>query len=262
MTEADRIRCEYQRRARELPEDAYALTRPVNLYFAQQRVRHALALLGRENAFPLGGKRVLEVGCGGGGWLPTFEAWGVRRDDLAGIDLDEARVERARRLLSADYNESGKLQAPGADLRLGDAATLPWDNAAFDLVVQSTVFSSVLDSAMKWSIAFEMLRVLKPGGFLLWYDFRFNNPWNPHVRGVGLPEIESLFPNCRRRVRRVTLAPPLARKLVPLTWIGSQVLEGLGFLNTHYLGVFRKVEASEIDSGGAQKCHSTGGILP
>jgi hypothetical protein len=42
----------------------------------------------------------------------------------------------------------------------------------------------------------------------------------------------------------VTLAPPLARRLVPLTWIGALALEGLRFLNTHYIGVFRKVEAS------------------
>ena len=133
--------------------------------------------------------------------------------------------------------------APGADVRLGDASALPWDNAVFDVVVQSTVFSSVIDAAMKWSIAGEMLRVLKPGGFILWYDFRYNNPWNPHVRGVGWREIKSLFPDRRRRLRRATLAPPLARRLVPLTWIGSLALEGLRFLNTHYIGLFRKGEA-------------------
>lgn len=226
-----------------MPEDAYALTRPVNLFFTQQRVRHALALLGREKALPLRGKRVLEVGCGGGGWLPAFEAWGVRRGDLAGIDLDEERVARARRLMSADRDEDGAMLAPGADVRLGDASALPWDNAVFDVVVQSTVFSSVIDAAMKWSIAGEMLRVLKPGGFILWYDFRYNNPWNPHVRGVGWREIKSLFPDCRQRLRRATLAPPLARRLVPLTWIGSLALEGLRFLNTHYIGLFRKGEA-------------------
>ncbi len=244
MTEADRIRCEYRRRARELPEDAYALTTPASLFFAQQRVRHALAFLACEKALPLRGKRVLEVGFGGGGWLPVFEAWGVHRGDLAGIDLDEGRAARARRLLSAERDDAGGLLAAGADVRSGDASTLPWDDAAFDLVVQSTVFSSVLDTAMKQSIAMEMLRVLKPGGLILWYDFCYSNPWNPCVRGVSRREIESLFPACRRRLRCVTLAPPLARRIVPLTWVGAAILECLRILNTHYIGTFRKNELS------------------
>jgi len=37
---------------------------------------------------------------------------------------------------------------------------------------------------MKKKIAGEMLRVLKPSGFILWYDYHMNNPKNPDVRGL------------------------------------------------------------------------------
>ena len=243
MDEVERIRHEYRRRAREVAADAYSLTRPENLFAAHQRARNGLAALSSEGFFPCAQKRILEVGCGAGGWLPLFELWGAMRGNLAGIDLDEARLARARRLLCADRDDRGELLAAGADLRLGDAAELPWPDGAFDLVLQSTVFSSVLDVAMRNAVAGEMLRVLKPGGIVLWYDFCFNNPSNPNVRGVGKREIASLYPGCIMRFRRLTLAPPIARWLVPRTWLGSLVLETLRLLNTHGLATIRKPES-------------------
>jgi hypothetical protein len=38
----------------------------------------------------------------------------------------------------------------------------------------------------------------------------------------------------------VTLAPPIGRRSVPVSWIGSLLLEKLTVLNTHYLGLIRK----------------------
>ena len=49
---------------------------------------------------------------------------------------------------------------------------------------QATVFSSTLDRRMRQNIAREMLRVLKPEGIVLWYDYHVNNSRNPDVRGV------------------------------------------------------------------------------
>jgi ubiquinone/menaquinone biosynthesis C-methylase UbiE len=239
MNEVQRISEEYRRRARDIPAGAYSLTEPVNLFFTQQRARHALALLRRLRVFPLRDKHILEIGCGGGGWLPDLESWGARRGNLAGIDLDDARVATARRRLSGLRDAQGNLLAPGADIRLGDASDLPWPDASFDLVLQSTVFTSILDEGMKRAVAGEMLRVLKPRGIILWYDFFYNNPRNPHVRGVGKREIQSLFPNCLVSLRRITLAPPIAKRIVSFTWLGALVLEKLYLLNTHYLGSIR-----------------------
>jgi len=85
-----------------------------------------------------------------------------------------------------------------------------------------------------------MRRVLEPGGVILWYDFRYDNPRNPHVRGIGAREIRSLFPGCTVRLRRVTLAPPIARRLVPFSWTVAYLVEKLPLLRTHYLGVIYK----------------------
>jgi ubiquinone/menaquinone biosynthesis C-methylase UbiE len=218
LSEADRILEELRRRERELPADFYSLDRPANRFLRQSQER-ALRTIGS-----LAGKRVLEVGCGSGNWLEMLQG----AASLSGIDLDPERAARAA------------ARFPGADIRAGDASNLPWADGSFDVVLQSTVFSSILDPGMRQAVASEMLRVLAPGGAILWYDFFVDNPSNPHVRGVRRREIEALFPGCRVSLRRATLAPPLARRIVPVSWKLAELLESLRVLDTHYFGVIRR----------------------
>ena len=86
------------------------------------------------------------------------------------------------------------------------------------------------------AMAAEMRRVLRPGGLIVWYDF-WTNPTNPQVRGIRPDEVRRLFPGCRCQFRRVTLAPPLARRLVRLSWTSALLLEKLRLLNTHDLAI-------------------------
>jgi ubiquinone/menaquinone biosynthesis C-methylase UbiE len=234
MNEVDRIRAEYDRRERALPDDFYALTRPANLFAEQQRTRWLLHAIACERLLPLTGRRILDIGFGDGYQLLQFETWGARAEDLAGIELIQSRLQRATARFAAPTHGNGP------QLRLGDASALPWPASTFDVAHQSTVFTSILDPRMKQTIAGEIMRVLKPGGVLLWYDFLVDNPANASVRGIGAAEIRSLFPGCDVRLKRITLAPPIARRVVPLTWLGSLLLERLVVLNTHYLGVIRK----------------------
>jgi hypothetical protein len=100
--------------------------------------------------------------------------------------------------------------------------------------MQYTALSSILDEAVRGNIALEMRRVLKPGGMILWYDF-WVNPINPQTHGIRLAEIRRLFPDCVFEFHKITLAPPLARRLVPLSWGLALFLEGLRIFNTHFL---------------------------
>lgn len=226
--ESDRIREEFHRREREMEPDFYALHRPGNLFVRHGQERALLTALIRSESVPLGDKRILEIGCGRGQWFVTFETLGARRDKLAGIELD---VERGQACAE---------RFPHADIRIGDATQLPWDDGALDIVFQSTVFTSVLDDQVKQRLAQEMLRVVKQDGVLLWYDLHRNNPRNPNVRGIGRREIARLFPSCYIWLRRATLAPPIARKVVPVSSTIATLLESLNFLNTHNIGYIKK----------------------
>jgi len=226
--EVRRILEEHARRLREIPSDFYGLHRPVNLFMRQGQERALRDALDRAQMLPLGTRRILEVGCGTGGWFGTFENFGAQRTNIAGVDLDKTRAEVCTR------------RFPEADIRHADASRLPWADGGFDIVFQSTVFTSILDDGLKRAVASEMLRVLSPCGAAIWYDFSYNNPLNPSVRGIGQAEIRHLFLGCEVWLSRVTLAPPIARRLVPFSWTTAFLLEGLKLLNTHYIGVIRK----------------------
>jgi SAM-dependent methyltransferase len=227
--ELERIRAEYDRREREIPRDFYALHQPANLFLRHAEEAAVLEGLQAADMAPLTGRRLLDIGCGAGDWFELFERFGARQPDMAGIELQEHRTAQATR------------RFPAADIREGDAGNLPWSDASFDLVFQSTLMTSVLSDELRSRIAGEMLRVLAPGGAILWLDFRYDNPWNRNVRGVGRAELGRLFPKCRIRLRRIVLAPPLARRIVPWSIRLARLLEMTTLFNTHYLAVIRRI---------------------
>lgn len=228
-TERERLLAEYRRRAREIPAERYAPWQPAEILMREERKRLAARLLHRAGAFPGAETPCLEVGYGRLGWLADLLSWGVAEASLHGVELDPERAAQARRLL------------PAADLRTGDASQLPYEDATFDLVVTSTVFTSILDDGMRRSIALEIERTLRPGGALLWYDFRFNSPRNKNVRGVGRRELRSLFPHLEGEIRSLTLAPPIARLVAPWSYRAAVTLGGLPPLRSHLIAVLRKL---------------------
>lgn len=198
----------------------------------QTREREVLPLLARHGFERLGDKRILEIGCGTGQWLRDFIKWGARPDQLVGVDLLADRLAEARRVCPQEVT-----------LICCNAAVLECADNSFDLVLQSTMFTSILDTAMRRAIATEMVRVLRPDGMILWYDYHVDNPSNPDVRGVPAPEIRALFPQCDVTLRRVTLAPPLARAIAPYSRLVCDLLDAVPLLRTHYLGAIRKRRA-------------------
>jgi SAM-dependent methyltransferase len=224
--EERRIRATF---AQRLNDDRYAWTTPAHVFMMQSVERRLLATLSHNGITSLGGKRILEIGCGSGRWLREFVKWGAQPDNVMGMDLRADGVIGARETC-----------AHGVRLFCGSAAALPLPAASFDLVAQFTVFTSILEAALKRQVAFEMLRVVKPTGLILWYDFFFNNPKNANVRGVAGREIQRLFPGCSVKLRRVTLAPPLTRRLASRSWSACSLLEAIPLLRTHFLGVIRK----------------------
>lgn len=205
-------------------KDVYSPLNPSAQFMIQRRQRLVRAILA--DAFPSGleNVRLLEVGCGNGQWLAEFAAFGFRFANFAGIDMDAERIRIA------------KERIPTAELKIGDATELPWPDKSFDIVFQSTLFTSVKNRGKKGKIASEMTRVCRETGFVLWYDFQYDSPSNPDVKGVGREEIRGLFSPWECSIRSVTLAPPIARRLVPVSWSLAEDIETFfPFLRTHLL---------------------------
>jgi len=224
-SEVERVRAAYARRPPASEDPRYSWLQAGHLFLMQERERAVLRAFVR-HGLNLAELRILEVGCGNANWLRDLLRWGGSPERLFGVDLLFARLREGRRR-----------GPPGAGLACASAEALPFASRTFDLVLQSTVFTSVLDQPTRGRMAAEMLRVVRPGGRVLWYDYHVNNPSNPDVRGVTRGEIARLFPGCRIDLERVTLAPPIARRLARFSWLLCTLLEYLPLLRTHYLAV-------------------------
>jgi SAM-dependent methyltransferase len=224
--ELARIHAAYARRTNQ---SRYSLLHPANSLAAQEREKEIVSALDRHGCIPLDNLRILEIGCGTGYWLQEFVRWGASPENIIGIDLLPERIAEAILLCPSQIT-----------LRCQNAAQTDYSNGAFDLVFQSTVFTSILSQQMKTQIAREMLRVLRPGGTILWYDFTVNNPWNVDVRGIPRREIVKLFPGCRFEFRKLTLAPPVGRPLARVSTLLYRALSAVKMFDTHCLATIHK----------------------
>lgn len=229
-TEETRLRQAYARRKQTVPGGRYSYFNYGNLLIEQEIDRHFLQTLHRVGRSPLSDKKILDVGCGTGSWLHKLIRWGAQPGNLFGVDLFEERISEAKQLLPSEIS-----------LKVGNASNLQFADRTFDLIFQFTVFSSILDSAVRRQVANEMLRVLKPGGCIVWHDLLVDNPFNKDVHGLNKRAIRELFPDCKIQARRITLAPPIARALGPWSPVLCRMLSSLKLFSTHYLVFITRV---------------------
>jgi len=113
---------------------------------------------------------LLDVGCGTGRVMKQAIERGF---EVYGIDPAPAMVE-----------EASKSTGLGADrVRIASAASLPFDDGRFDVVLESGALIHVPDIT---AAAREMIRVTKPGGVIRIYDYAGPDRDGPYTRVVGL----------------------------------------------------------------------------
>lgn len=144
--------------------------------------------------------KLLEIGCGYGSNILQFVKLGLLPENLFGNDLIKERIEHARRILPDSVG-----------FFVGDVSKINLHNESFDIVFQSVVFSSILDSEFKDRLAKKMWQLTKLGGGILWYDFIYDNLMNKDVKSIKFKEVKLLFPYRINKKWKLTLAPPLSR---------------------------------------------------
>jgi SAM-dependent methyltransferase len=114
--------------------------------------------------------RVLDFGCGAGQLASAFAGRGYA---VTGADVAEAMLDEARRAEAGGVE--WRLLAPGA--------RLPFEAAAFDVVVASSVLEYVTDAA---ATVGEWARVLRPGGVLVFTVPNVRHPVRRVERALAL----------------------------------------------------------------------------
>lgn len=226
--ETQLVRERYERRKLLGRGSLYSPLSP-DVYMGQQeRERALVGLIKGAGLEPLDRVRVLEIGCGSGDNLLQLIRLGFDPENLAGNELLPERAEKARRNLP----QATRIMA-------GDAATMEL-GGDYDIVYQSTVFSSLLDDSFQHLLADRIWSLVRPGGRVLWYDFTYDNPRNPDVRGMPIRRIRELFPEGELEVRRITLAPPISRRVTRIHPCLYTVFNALPFMRTHLLCWIKK----------------------
>ena len=203
LPEPQAVAARYARRHTAADEARYSLyANAAALQAQQERLRAMIGLWKAHGWSSLSDLRLLEVGCGSGGNLQDLLRLGAAPERITGLELLPARVALARSAL------------PGAlTLREGDACRAEIAAASQDAVLAFTLLSSLLNDDFRRTMAQTLWHWVKPGGGVLVYDFVVDNPRNPDVRAVPLSALNLLFPQGQVRSCRLTLAPPLARRL-------------------------------------------------
>jgi len=167
---------------------------------------------------------LLEFGAGNGTNAYMFESLGIKRSNISFNELLKDRISNI------------KTNFPSNEIHEGDAIKVNFGKK-YDIIFQSTVFTSILSEEDRIKLAKKMWELLNPGGVILWYDFIYNNPKNADVRKVSALEVKQLFNEFSFSIiKKVTLAPPIGRK------VGKYYkLFNMELLRSHILAVFQKV---------------------
>lgn len=147
---------------------------------------------------------ILDVGCGAGFSLQRLMACGLSPEHLHGIDISEARIAHGNRRI------------PSLDLRQGDATSMEYASNSFDLVMESTMFVLIADDVVAGGIAKEMIRVVKPGGYIMLTDWRYDFGRSGYC-ALSRKRIARLFgagsTTSVVHAKRGALLPPIGRAL-------------------------------------------------
>jgi ubiquinone/menaquinone biosynthesis C-methylase UbiE len=148
---------------------------------------------------------VLDVGCGGGGDIHELIRLHYDPGKITGIDVLPDRIQAAKRLW------------PQIRFVQGDASRMEFADQSFDLVFESTMFATLPDDALSAAIAREMLRVCRPGGYLMLVDWWTPKPGDRSYKALTRRRLANLFAVGREtvvlRTYRGALVPPLGRWL-------------------------------------------------
>jgi arsenite methyltransferase len=140
-----------------------------------------------------GDEQVLDVGCGRG-LLLLGAARRLTSGKAVGVDLWQKQDLSGNRPEAAQANARAEGVAERVEVRDGDARSLPFPDASFDVVLSSSALHNIYDAGERGTALLEIVRVLKPGGRVAIFDIRHTDEYACVFRERGLADVRRSRP--------------------------------------------------------------------
>ncbi len=167
-----------------------------------------------------GTEAVLDVGCGRG-LLVVAAAKRVPAGRVIGIDIWNTKDQSGNCLEAALANARLEGVEERVVVQTADMRQLPFDDASFDRVVSHWAVHNLPTSVERARAISEMVRVVRPGGYLLLVDIQFRTQYAAEFTRLGLADIRQSVNSFRDAVLAVVTnghfrpAATIARKVAP-----------------------------------------------
>jgi len=201
--------------------------------------------------------RVLDVGCGTAWPARVLLEFGMDPARYCGVDFVEERLRTAQHLCPTMQF----VEANGLDL--------PFQSDTADLLCLFQVFAAIQDADARRGLATECMRVLKTGGYLIYWDAI---PWHPVCmalrslaspfrtvkrdavkrgpieRAVSVTDIHDAFRGIGMVESWVTtgLIRDVSKRLLPVSFIACDLAQRLPILQSYALYLIRKSPAQQV----------------
>ena len=135
-----------------------SLLQPHRYMAHQEKEREFLKILSRFDFAAIQSKTLLEIGAGFGANILQFLRWDFLPENMTANDCMPDRCAHARKILPTSISV---IERNALDLDLPENS--------FDIILASTVFTSILDREFQQRLAIKIWSLVKPGGAVLWY---------------------------------------------------------------------------------------------
>lgn len=209
--------------------DAWSPLKSEIEFWHRMRLFAAMRWCLNQMTMPISNLRVLDVGCGVGHSTRTLIEFGIKPENVLGIDLRPTAIEYARSLNPAIQFEVVR--------DFGD-----WPNPeSFDLCMQCTVFSSLEGIERRLLLADKMVDMTQHNGFIFWWDLIYAN----NFAGSDILVPEEYFHNAIMINKTpVSLKPTLMESIIYRSTLStkflSMVQDFVGYKKTHIMALFQK----------------------
>jgi len=148
-----------------------------------------------------GTEYVLDVGCGGGLLAIQVAKYFSQEGNIVGVDIWSQQDLGNNSAQAALQNAQIEGVADRIEVQTGNVCDLVYDDGLFDVVVSSFVIHNIAEYDDRMLALTEMMRVLKPGGYLLVQDIFYTQEYfnffanSQDIRQVELSGLQwAMFP--------------------------------------------------------------------